>query len=231
MRKNSLVIIAIVFSAVTFSFCGLLLAARYQLNSLTAVPMEEGDTQYPKVPLGYAQQGEEHYQTLGCVNCHTQVVRRQFVGADFEQGWAISSGNDDIQRQTVPRDYLYQKHSTIGINRIGPDLTNIGARMTADELHRYLLTQHDLMPSYQYLYEIVPAHVSGYHVKDLPAALEVNDGQKVIASEKAIQLVSYLSSLNKNYPLPSAPALIELVEEAVENEADQNTATVEGNES
>ena len=196
MRKNALLVVALVFVSVTLSFAGLLLAARFQLNDLTAVPMEEGDTPYPKVPLGLAQQGEIHYQALGCASCHTQVVRRQFVGGDFEQGWAKSSSGDLLPRQTVPHDYLYNKTSVIGTNRVGPDLTNVGARYTKEELHAYLQEAHGTMPAYNYLYE-------------------EKDG-KIIPSAKAVQLVAYLDSLDKSYPLPSAPAFIEKVEEVEE---------------
>ncbi|NBQ64339.1 MAG: hypothetical protein EBT95_02080 [Verrucomicrobia bacterium] len=96
----------------------------------------------------------------------------------------------------------------IGTARIGPDLSNIGARMPeGDKLmqHLYdprLIKKTSTCPTHPWLFATKPAGP-----KAEPDALQVSpDGwHQLIPTYQARALVAYLQSLNANYALPEAP--------------------------
>lgn len=63
-----------------------------------------------------AQEGKEAYSTLGCVFCHTQMVRP--VVADVGLG-AVT---------------LQDTNQVLGLRRFGPDLSDVGSRMTSSQI-------------------------------------------------------------------------------------------------
>jgi hypothetical protein len=63
-----------------------------------------------------AEEGKEVYSTLGCVFCHTQMVRP--VVADVGLG-AVT---------------LHDTNQVLGLRRFGPDLSDVGSRMTTSEI-------------------------------------------------------------------------------------------------
>ena len=63
-----------------------------------------------------AAQGQDIYASLGCASCHTQLVRP--VIADVGLGDVTLNDSNQI----------------LGTRRFGPDLSNVGARMTAVEI-------------------------------------------------------------------------------------------------
>ena len=152
--------------------------------------------------LGLAARGKEVYLQMGCVQCHTQQVRRPGYGADLYRGWGL--------RQSVARDYVLQDVVALGNRRIGPDLSNVGSRRDAEWFFQHLYDPTSLVdwstcPSYaQFFYDKA--------VTDQPSLtalkLEGNDapapGYERAPNEKAKALVAYLESLRKDYDLPES---------------------------
>ena len=72
-----------------------------------------------------AEDGQELYENLGCVSCHTQMVRP--VVADVGLG-AVT---------------LNDTNQVLGTRRFGPDLADVGSRMTAEEIGTVVLGAGD----------------------------------------------------------------------------------------
>jgi cytochrome c oxidase cbb3-type subunit II len=162
---------------------------------------QEGEPLFPIAFTGAALRGERVYEQLGCIYCHSQQVRRQGFGSDFERGW----GN----RQSVARDYIFQNRVMLGTMRTGPDLANVGNRYSVLWQHQHLyspqsVNRWSIMPSYAFLYEvreIGPAGPSDEAIEPLDA-WEVPPGHEVIPTQRAKDLVAYLMALRQNYELP-----------------------------
>lgn len=162
----------------------------------------EGETVHPHQPLGSAERGMEVYADLGCYYCHTQQVRRKGFGSDFERGW----GN----RQSVPRDYIYQERVMLGTMRTGPDLANVGTRYNELWQHQHLympqsINEWSIMPPFAFLYEVRPISESqGPSPEAIPPlpAWNIPEGYEVIPTRRAHDLVAYLMGLSQNYELP-----------------------------
>ena len=69
--------------------------------------------------------GAHVYAANGCVYCHSQQVRADYIADDIERKW----GN----RRSAPRDYIFERPVFLGKMRMGQDLANIGARAPAPE--------------------------------------------------------------------------------------------------
>ncbi|HAB15652.1 MAG TPA: cytochrome-c oxidase [Verrucomicrobiales bacterium] len=160
---------------------------------------------FPQAPSGEALQGREVYRALGCNYCHTQQVRREGFGSDIERGWG--------KRQSVARDYIYQKPVFLGSSRTGPDLTNIGERQPSHDWHFSHLynpqttSKGSIMPPYAFLFDrrrIGPAGVSTNAIK-LGGEFAPEAGWEVVPNPAARQLVEYLLSLKSSVSLPEAP--------------------------
>lgn len=152
------------------------------------------------------QKGLQVYVAENCVACHTQQVR----SIEMDKMWG--------ERPSLASDYVYSKvrldvwrqsPSLLGSERTGPDLTDVGNRQAAMEwhlLHLYnprIVVGSSIMPSYPWLFEEKSPDNIGKQDKVLPVPDEFlkNKGMKVVASEKALQLIAYLRSL-KQVPLP-----------------------------
>ena len=211
--KNLPVLFCGIFFTLAFSWAGLILSSQVQYGALTpttATETEEGEptpgeTLNPRAPSGLAQQGKRVYIREGCMYCHSQQVRPQGFGADFERGWG--------PRQSVPRDYILQERVLLGTMRTGPDLANVGGRpLTEDWHHQHLYNPQitspgSIMPPYAYLYEV--REIDG---KPSPDAISIAadseyappEGFEVVPTDDAKTLVAYLLSLKINYELPEA---------------------------
>lgn len=135
------------------------------------------------------------------------------TGADIERGWGA--------RVSVAQDYLYDQPILLGSRRIGPDITNIGARKPSAEWqlwHLYnprLVSTDSFMPGYRFLFREVMRR------KDAPPTLGALDKALVaktfseptgefitdiVPAPEAVALAAYLASLNPDAPLFEAPA-------------------------
>jgi cytochrome c oxidase cbb3-type subunit II len=94
-----------------------------------ALPTENPGARTSDLPYTEtALHGQEIYQSVGCASCHTQMVRP--VVADVGLG-AVS---------------LNDTNQVLGTRRFGPDLSNVGARITASQIEA-IITGLDDHPS------------------------------------------------------------------------------------
>ena len=154
-------------------------------------------------PYGSAElRGRAVYIANGCVYCHSQQPRAKGFAPDFARGWG---------RATVAGDYAYDKPQLLGTMRTGPDLMNIGVRQPSEQWHLGHLYQPrafvpgSIMPSYPFLFEAKAQADKGDVVVNLPA-LAAPAGRVVVARPEAVDLVRYLQSLDRSYPVLAAPA-------------------------
>jgi cbb3-type cytochrome oxidase cytochrome c subunit len=89
--------------------------------------------------------GMEVYRNEGCWYCHTQYVRESAV-------------DQALGEPLGPREYAAVSPAMLGAERVGPDLTHVGARFGQDDLLAYLrdpggTEPRTSMPSYAYLGE------------------------------------------------------------------------------
>jgi cytochrome c oxidase cbb3-type subunit 2 len=158
----------------------------------------EGLKPYTTVEL----RGRQQYIANGCVYCHSQQPRPQSLAPDARRGWG---------RASVAGDYAYDTPHLLGSMRTGPDLLNIGARQPSLQWHLGHLYQPrayvpgSVMPGYPYLFETKPELRPGEVEVQLPKGV-APFGMKVVALPGALDLVAYLQSLDRTYPLiPVAP--------------------------
>ncbi len=148
--------------------------------------------------------GREVYIANGCVYCHTQQPRAQGFGPDLARGWG---------RATVAADYAYDRPYLLGTMRTGPDLMNIGVRQPSEQWHLGHLYQPrayvpgSIMPSYPFLFELKTSDqvAPGDVQVQLPPGQSPR-GQVVVARPEAMDLVRYLQSLDRSYPVSSTVA-------------------------
>ena len=114
-----------IFGTFAFSWVGLTVIPNWQIGSLNPQSDEEGTDIYPRPQSGMFKRGEHVYAANGCVYCHTQQVRADYIADDIERKW----GN----RRSAPRDYIFERPVFLGKMRMGQDLANIGARAPAPE--------------------------------------------------------------------------------------------------
>src|SRR5712672_2588078 len=114
-----------IFGTFAFSWVGLTVIPNWQIGHLHPESDEEGTDIYPQPQSGMFQRGERVYASNGCVYCHSQQVRPDYIANDIERKW----GN----RRSAPRDYIFERPVFLGKMRIGQDLAKIGARAPAPE--------------------------------------------------------------------------------------------------
>lgn len=145
--------------------------------------------------------GRAVYIANGCVYCHSQQPRAKAFAPDFSRGWG---------RATVAGDYAFDKPHLLGTMRTGPDLMNIGVRQPSEQWHLGHLYQPraympgSIMPSYPFLFEAKAAADKGDVVVNLPQG-HAPAGQVVVARPEVLDLVRYLQSLDRSYPVFAAP--------------------------
>jgi len=190
-----------ILATLALSFWCLIFIPQTQIGQQQATNLVETGELYPFPRSGLAKRGAEIYRAEGCVECHSQQVRHQSFGTDVQRGWG--------PRFTVAQDYLGENIVLLGDQRIGPYLTNVGARQTDPNWH--LLHLYDpqgmvkgsLMPPYRYLFEKRRINRTGsdraLKLLNLPA------GYEVVPTEAADALVAYLMSLRAQAELFEAP--------------------------
>jgi cbb3-type cytochrome oxidase cytochrome c subunit len=114
-----------IFGTFAFSWVGLTVIPTWQIGHLNPESDEEGTDIYPRPQSGMFVRGAHVYAANGCVYCHSQQVRADYIADDIERKW----GN----RRSAPRDYIFERPVFLGKMRMGQDLANIGARAPAPE--------------------------------------------------------------------------------------------------
>jgi len=114
-----------IFGTFAFSWVGLTVIPNWQIGSLNPQSDEEGTDIYPRPQSGMFQRGAHVYAANGCVYCHSQQIRADYIADDIERKWG--------DRRSAPRDYIFQRPAFLGKMRMGQDLANIGARAPAPE--------------------------------------------------------------------------------------------------
>ncbi|HUH37874.1 MAG TPA: cbb3-type cytochrome c oxidase subunit II [Spongiibacteraceae bacterium] len=141
------------------------------------------------------QQGLEVYIAEGCVACHTQQVRPLQMDAvwgrpSLPEDYA-GLGPIDVWRPYTP--------AVLGSARVGPDLSNIGARQpsaTWQYLHLYnprTVVPASIMPAYPWLFEAAPDDATALEIPE-----PFNPGNQVVPTEEGKALVAYLLSLRQS---------------------------------
>ncbi|TAK90321.1 MAG: hypothetical protein EPO07_20455 [Verrucomicrobia bacterium] len=128
------------------------------------------------------------------------------TGTDISRGWG--------KRRTVAQDFIYDSPVQLGSRRVGPDLANVGARLTTEKLFRHLYAPSvevngSFMPAYRFLFET--HKVGSSPTSDaltLPKELAPAEGCEFVPTEDARALVAYLQSLRADAPLYEAPVTI-----------------------
>jgi cbb3-type cytochrome oxidase cytochrome c subunit len=125
------------------------------------------------------------------------------VGPDIARGW----GN----RRTVAEDFLFDSPAMPGSQRVGPDLANVGVRLSDRKwhlLHLYAprtVVKDSIMPPYRFLFEKRRIErARSPDALDLPT----DPGYEIVPKTEAIALAAYLVSLRANEPLFSAPVTV-----------------------
>ncbi len=114
-----------IFGTFAFSWVGLTVIPNWQIGSLNPESDEEGTDIYPRPQSGMFQRGAHVYAANGCVYCHSQQIRADYIANDIERKWG--------DRRSAPRDYIFDRPVFLGKMRMGQDLANIGARAPAPE--------------------------------------------------------------------------------------------------
>lgn len=143
------------------------------------------------------RRGRAEYIAQGCIACHTQQPRDPRQAPDGKRGWG---------RPSVAGDYFYDDPPLLGTMRTGPDLMNIGARQPSEDWHLGHLYQPrayapgSIMPSYPFLFEVKDKAEPGDKVVNLPPDAAPPHGV-VVATPQVQDLVAYLRSLDRTYPV------------------------------
>lgn len=217
MKHFSILLFGI-FIVLTSSFLGLISSSLNQLGGLKQsteslelddageLVLVDGDPLYPMKLSGSSEQGHMEYVKLGCVNCHSQQVRREELGNDLQRGFG--------QRVSVPRDFILQSNMVLGYSRLGPDLSSVGSRksdLNWHLMHLYnpqITSPGSLMPPFPFLFETIKisevAATSGALEFPEGSPYAPEDGIAIIPTRRAVALVEYLLNLDINYNLPEA---------------------------
>ncbi len=190
------------------SWLGIVAYAYVGLGGLQPELSEETGAMVPPPWPGTANLGQDVYAVNGCVTCHSQQVRPAPLFTDIARKLGT--------RQTVPRDYLRTTSPFLGTQRIGSDLSNVGLRQTEAAYFYRVLYEPSVvmpgsnMPAYRYLFEERQiAGESSDLAVDVKGKWQPRPGYEIVPTKQAEDLVGYLMSLKRDYPLPEAPAVAE----------------------
>jgi len=92
-----------------------------------------------------AARGRWVYAREGCAACHTQQVRT------VEAGFGMVRRRGDVGEASSPSQYAGQDPALLGRLRMGPDLTHVASRASAEELRSLVRSGTGGMPAYRHL--------------------------------------------------------------------------------
>lgn len=129
------------------------------------------------------------------------------TGPDISRGWGI--------RRTVAEDFLFDYPVMLGSQRVGPDLANVGVRLSDPNWQlRHLYNprsevKDSTMPPYRFLFEKRRIQKGrSPEALVLPPELAPEPGYEILPKPEANALVAYLLSLRANEPIFSAPVSV-----------------------
>jgi cytochrome c oxidase cbb3-type subunit II len=163
---------------------------------------------YPAAAVQNHDRGSEVYARLGCAQCHTQVIRPDWISVDQYEKFAGRSQDAKAQeptRPSTPWDYLREDFGMIGQRRIGPDLANAGYRYkTATEFLSRLYAPRATKawsnhPLYHSLFETKPIESA---VRQDAVKFDIVAGTQVVPTMEAKTLADYVLNLKRDQDLP-----------------------------
>ena len=122
-----------IFGTFAFSWVGLILIPNAQIGHLDPQSDEEGTDIYPMPQSGMVQRGEHIYAANGCIYCHTQQLRADYVSSDLDRDRDYGQHPKWGERRSAPRDYIFDRPVLLGKERMGPDLANIGKAAPSEQ--------------------------------------------------------------------------------------------------
>ena len=190
----------------------LVLIPYFQMGELKPDVDDVTQDQTPAAFSGLAEQGRQIYAANGCVYCHSQQVDSASFNSDIARGYG--------ERRTVARDYLRDRAAYLGNSRLGPDLSNFGARPDAEKakdtadwlyVHFYApdsVSEGTNCPPLDFLFDHRPIagqpsteaiHIPGTAQPTVPR-------DEILPGHDAKALAAYLLSLKRTtYKLAEAP--------------------------
>ncbi len=196
----------------------------FEMRSLEPVSMGEDATGTNAVYIpkraGRIADGSQVYAANGCYLCHTQLIRPDYAGNDVFRsdfaGFVDEKEGIDTRRETNAFDYPFEKFAHIGVNRMGPDLSNLAVRIeniyakggSAEQwLYSFLYNprhdaarSHSNCPSFRFLFD--EKKVTG-NISDEALPFRGENGEEIVPNPDGRALVSYLLSLKKDNPVPA----------------------------
>ena len=184
---------------------------------------EKTGVYFPK-RTGQITNGAKVYAQNGCYVCHTQVVRPTYAGNDFHRdGWAgfkAHPDRGDTRRESNVFDYQGEEFAQIGLMRIGPDLSNVGARYANAAIAKNAELKEKRGDAWNDSMKISPEEMLFEHLYNprlhvdmrwstcpsVPFLFEKPKADEVIPSPKpeARALVGYLMSMKKDDAVPAS---------------------------
>ncbi len=152
------------------------------------------------LPLsGDALAGKNVYISEGCVGCHSQQVRNVDMDKMFGSRPGIPADYANITRTSI----WVNTATVMGTERTGPDLTDVGNRQPSKDwnlMHLFnprSVVAQSIMPSYEWLFEIKENPSTTDVVVSMPPQFLNGRTGKVVATNKALQLLAYIQSLQQ----------------------------------
>lgn len=185
------------------------------MQEIAPVSFNENDDGMDEVYVprrnGRITDGAKIYGANGCYTCHSQLIRptsstaASDVWRDDWAGRKITEDNPETRRETTPWDYQGESFAQIGLARIGPDLSNVGHRITAKAKDAGVSPE---AWAFDHLRD--PAAMPGLHGSKCPpnkfmfttARVAGGDETQAVPKPAARVLVSYLLSLKKDDKVP-----------------------------
>jgi cbb3-type cytochrome oxidase cytochrome c subunit len=122
-----------IFGTFAFSWVGLTVIPNLQIGHLDPQSDEEGTDIYPRPQSGMVERGRRVYAANGCIYCHSQQLRADYIASDLERDRDYDKRPKWGQRRSAPRDYIFDRPVLLGKDRMGSDLANMGKAAPSED--------------------------------------------------------------------------------------------------
>lgn len=181
------------------------------------IEMSEGDKAEVANATFAVSEGVEQWEEIkDTVRALKDRAGAQFKLLPLADDWP-DVVNGVARRQSVSRDFLFDAHAMPGVMRVGPCLSNVGARqIDLNALYAKIYNsqaggQSSHMPPYKYLFNVRAAEedeklpANAVTISTEGGVISVESGFVVTPTTKARALAAYLQSLRNDKGLPEAP--------------------------